>query len=62
MASDSGSGGVGLVGVVVTALLVPVFAYFLIGDRLGLRDPVSSAEARIESARVPVQLPASQPR
>jgi hypothetical protein len=62
MASDNGSGGVGLFGVVVTAFLVAIFAYFLIGDRLGLREPVSSGDVRIEAARVPVQLPAPERR
>jgi hypothetical protein len=62
MASDNGSNGVSLLGVVVAALLVAVFAYFLIGDRLGLRDPVSTADVRVESARVPVQLPEPDPQ
>jgi hypothetical protein len=62
MASDNGSNGVGLLGVVVAALIVAVFAYFLIVDRLGLRDPVSNADVRIEAVRVPVSLPAPEPR
>jgi hypothetical protein len=61
MASDNGSNGVSLLGVVVAALLVAVFAYFLIGDRLGLRDPVSTADVRVESARVPSSSPNPAP-
>jgi hypothetical protein len=62
MASDNGSGGVGLLGVVVAALIVAVFAYFLIGDRLGLRDTVSNADVRVEAARIPIPLPEPEPR
>ena len=61
-ASNKGCNGVGLLGVVVAALIVAVFAYFLIGDRLGQRDPGSTADVRVEAAREPVQLPASQPK
>ncbi len=61
MASDNGSGGVSLLGVVVATLLVAAFAYFLIGDRLGLRDPVSNADIRVEVARVPTPLSEPEP-
>jgi hypothetical protein len=56
MASDGGSGG-GLLGVVAAALIVAIFAYFLIGDRLGLREPASTADVRVEAARVPIPIP-----
>jgi hypothetical protein len=57
MASDNGNGGVGLVGAMVAAFIVAVFAYFLIGDRLGLRDTVSDADVRVEAARLLFPLP-----
>ena len=62
MASDNGSGGVGLAGVVVAALIVAVFAYFMIGERLGLRSTVSTADVRVEAARVPIQLLQPEPK
>ena len=62
MASDSGSGGVNLLSVVLAAIVVAVFAYLLIGDRLGLRDTVSDADVRVESARVLVELPRDELR
>ena len=62
MALDNGSGGIGLVGVAIAALIVAVFAYFPIGDRLGLRDPVSDADVRVEAARVPIPIPEPEPR
>jgi hypothetical protein len=62
MASDNGSGGVNLLSVVLAAIVVAVFAYFLIGDRLGLRDTVSDADVRVESARVLVELPRDELR
>ena len=62
MASNNGSGGVSLLGVVIAALMVAVFAYFLIGDRLGLREPVSKADVRIEAARVPMEPPRPIPK
>jgi hypothetical protein len=48
--------------VMVAALAVAVFAYFLIGERLGLRDPVSTADVRVESAWVPVPIPEPEPK
>jgi hypothetical protein len=57
MASDNGSGGINLPGLAAAAFIVAVFAYFLIGDRLGLREPPSSGDVRVEAARVPVPLP-----
>jgi hypothetical protein len=62
MASDNCSGGVNLLSVVLAAIVVTVFAYFLIGDRLGLRDTVSDADVRVESARVLVELPRDELR
>jgi hypothetical protein len=62
MASNNGSNGASLLGVVVAALAVAVFTYFLIGERLGLRDSVSTADVRVESAWVPVQLPEPEPK
>jgi hypothetical protein len=38
-----------------------VFAYFLIGDRLGLRDATSDADVRVETARIPVERPKPEP-
>ena len=57
MASDNGSGGINLPGLAAAAFIVAVFAYFLIGDRLGLREPPSGGAVRVEAARVPVPLP-----
>jgi len=62
MASDNGSGGVGLPGLVIAALIAAVFGYFLIGERLGLRNSVSTADVRVEAARVPIPLPEPKPR
>ena len=62
MASDNGSGGIGLPGLVIAALIVAVFAYFLIGERLGLRNTVSTADVRVEAARVPIPLPEPEPK
>jgi hypothetical protein len=62
MASDNGSGGVNLLSVVLAAIVVAVFAYFLIVDRLGLRDTVSDADVRVESARVLIELPRDELR
>ena len=63
MASNNGSGkdGVSLISVVVAALIVAAFAYFLIGDRLGLRDPASNGDIRVEAARVLAPLPGPEP-
>jgi hypothetical protein len=52
MASDNGSGGINLPGLAAAASIVAVFAYFLIGDRLGLRDPPPSGDVRVEAARL----------
>jgi hypothetical protein len=63
--SDNGNrntGGANLLGVVLAAIVVAVFAHLLIGDRLGLCDTVSDADVRVESARVLVELPRDELR
>jgi hypothetical protein len=62
--SDNGNrntGGANLLGVVLAAIVVAVFAYFLIGDRLGLRDATSDADVRVGTARIPVERPKPEP-
>jgi|KBSSwiStaDraftv2_1062776.scaffolds.fasta_scaffold1542467_2 hypothetical protein len=52
MGLDDRSGGINLPGLAAAALIVAVFAYFLIGDRFGLRDPPPRSGVRVEAARV----------
>lgn len=46
-----------LFGIVVGLLIVAAFAYFLIGDRLGLRERVGEISAPVEPPNVPVTPP-----
>ena len=62
MASGNGSGGMRLLGVALGALIVAVFVYFLIGYRLGPREPSSTADVRIQGAMLPVALPEPEPK
>jgi hypothetical protein len=52
MASRDGDSGIGLLGVLVGALIVAAFAYFLIGDRIGLRE-ATDVNVRVEAPKAP---------
>ena len=59
MASDNGSGGIGLLGVLIGALIVAAFAYFLIGDRLGLRRPGTDVNVTVQAPKAPATTPSA---
>ena len=52
MATGDSNGGMGFVGVLVGALIVAALAYFLLGDKLGLRSP-TDVNVKIEAPQVP---------
>ena len=48
------SGGVGIVGVIIGAVLVIGIIFFAFGDRLGMRGPSGNTTVKVESPKVPV--------
>jgi hypothetical protein len=44
--------GMGIVGVIVGALLVGIFVFFVFGDRLGLRGGGKDVNIRVEAPKV----------
>ena len=48
------SGGMGIVGVIVGAVLVIGIIFFAFGDRLGLRGPSGNTTVKVEAPKVPV--------
>jgi hypothetical protein len=61
MANESDSGGIGLLGVVIGAVIVIALAYFLVGDRLAMRAPSGDVNVRVETPKAPAPAP-SAPR
>jgi hypothetical protein len=53
MADSSGSGAVGILGVIVGVLLVGVFIFFVFGQQLGFREPGKNVNIRVEAPKVP---------
>ena len=51
MANDNGSGGIGLLGVVIGALIVVALGYFFLANRAA--GPGTSTTVRIEAPKVP---------
>jgi hypothetical protein len=56
MANDN-SGGIGLLGVLLGALIVAAFAYFMVGDRLGLRSSAPDVNVKVEAPKTPTPTP-----
>jgi hypothetical protein len=54
------SGGFGILGVIVGALIVVAIAYLLIGDRLGLRTADRDVNVRVEAPNTPPVTPKSK--
>ena len=48
------SGGMGILGVIVGALLVGIFVFFMFGEQMGLRTASKDVNIRVEAPRVPV--------
>ena len=46
------SGGMGILGVVVGALLVGIFVFFVFGDQLGMRSGGKDVNIRVEAPKV----------
>jgi hypothetical protein len=46
------SGGMGILGVVVGALLVGIFVFFVFGEQLGMRSGGKDVNIRIEAPKV----------
>jgi hypothetical protein len=62
--ANNDSGGLGLLGVLIGVLIVVALAYFMLGDRLGLRTSGSDVNVRVESpnkAPAPTPTPAPTP-
>jgi hypothetical protein len=53
MADSNGSGLTGIVGVVIGALLVGVFVFFVFGQQLGVRSASKDVNIRVEAPKVP---------
>jgi|RhiMetdeSRZDD1v2_1073273.scaffolds.fasta_scaffold265252_2 hypothetical protein len=53
MADSNGSGLTGIVGVVIGALLVGVFVFFVFGQQLGVRSAGKDVNIRVEAPKVP---------
>ena len=51
MANDNGSGGIGLLGVVIGALIVVALGYFFLANRA--TEPGTSTTVRVEASKVP---------
>ena len=51
------SGGIGILGVIVGAILVLGIVYFAFGDRLGIRGPTSTTSVKVETPRAPATTP-----
>jgi hypothetical protein len=47
------SGGIGIVGVVIGAVLVLGIIFFAFGDRMGLRNSGPSTTIKVEAPKVP---------
>jgi hypothetical protein len=47
------SGGIGILGVIVGAILVLGILYFAFGERLGVRGPSSTTSVKVEAPRAP---------
>ena len=47
------SGGIGILGVIVGAILVLGVLYFAFGERLGMRSPGGNTTVKVEAPRVP---------
>ena len=48
------SGGMGIVGVIVGAVLVIGIIFFAFGDRLGMRGHSGNTTVKVEAPKVPV--------
>jgi hypothetical protein len=48
------SGGIGILGVIIGAVLVLGIVFFAFGDRLGMRSP-SNTTIKVEAPKVPTQ-------
>ena len=48
------SGGMGIVGVIIGAVLVMGVIFFAFGDRLGMRSPSGNTTVKVEVPKVPV--------
>ena len=46
------SGGMGILGVVVGALLVGIFVFFVFGEQLGMRSGGKDVNIRVEAPKV----------
>lgn len=47
------SGGIGILGVIVGAVLVIGILYFSVGDKLGLRSSGPSTTIKVEAPKIP---------
>jgi hypothetical protein len=45
--------GMGIVGVIVGALLVGIFVFFVFGEGMGLRGGTKDVNVRVEAPKVP---------
>lgn len=54
---SNGSGGVGILGVLVGALIVGVFVLIVFSDRLGLTSGDNTTNVKIEAPKVPAPGP-----
>ena len=53
MAESNGSGATGILGVLIGALLVGVFVFFVFGHQLGIRSAGKDVNIRVEAPKVP---------